>query len=64
MKEEKLKDQFTSDDKGKIEPVLNEISSWLEHHPNAEAEEYEKKTKELEEVFNPIMTRIYQATGG
>jgi heat shock protein 1/8 len=43
---------------------LNEISSWLEHHPNAEAEEYEKKTKELEEVFNPIMTRIYQATGG
>jgi len=27
-------------------------------------EEYEAKTKELEGIFNPIMARVYQATGG
>merc|ERR1711957_587315 len=30
----------------------------------AEAAEYEEKKKEMEAKFNPIMMKIYQATGG
>jgi heat shock protein 1/8 len=30
----------------------------------AEPEEIEKKQKEIESKFNPIMMRVYQASGG
>ena len=31
---------------------------------DAGAEEFEKKQKELEAKYNPIMMRVYQAAGG
>ena len=34
----------------------------MEH--NRRKEEYDAKVKELEAIFNPIMTKIYQQTGG
>ena len=36
----------------------------MEANQNAEAEEIEAKQKELEAKYNPIMMRVYQATGG
>ena len=36
----------------------------MEANQSAEAEEIEAKQKELEAKYNPIMMRIYQATGG
>lgn len=64
MKDEKLKDKFTADEKEKVQKLVDETSKWLEEHHEAEAEEYSHKQKELEEVFNPIMMRVYQQTGG
>lgn len=32
-------------------------------HPEGEASEYEQRQKELESVFNPIMSKIYQSSG-
>lgn len=63
LSEEKLKDKFTDDDKKVIEDSNKEVLQWLEANPNAEAEEYEAKQKELEGKFNPIMMRVYQAAG-
>ena len=62
--EEKLKQVFTDDEKSKIEKAVDEALKWLSDHPQGESDEYDAQTKTLESVFNPIMQRVYQATGG
>jgi len=64
LDDDKLKDKFTEDDKKLIEESTKEALQWLEGNQNADAGDYEAKQKELEGKFNPIMMRIYQATGG
>ena len=64
MREEKLKDKFTEDDKSAINSKLDPIESWLNDHPNEDKTDYDAKLKELEAVFNPIMQRVYSETGG
>merc|ERR1712137_276123 len=59
----KLKDKFTEDDKKVIADGTKDVLQWLEGNPNEDADAYEAKQKELEGKFNPIMMRIYQATG-
>merc|ERR1712039_451852 len=62
--DEKLKDKFSDEDKTKLADLVKEHQAWLDEHQDASAEEYDAKTKEIEGVFQPIMTKIYQATGG
>jgi len=64
LNDEKLKDKIPADDKENVNKKLTEAQSWLDSHPDAETSEYEKKQKELEDLFNPIMSKIYQAAGG
>merc|ERR1739848_699656 len=64
LDDEKLKEKFTEDDKKVITDSAKDVLQWLEGNQSAEAGEYEAKQKELEGKFNPIMMRIYQATGG
>ena len=64
LNEEKLKAAFTDDDKKVIEDTAAEGLQWIEGNGDAEAEVIEGKQKELEAKFNPIMMRVYQATGG
>merc|ERR550514_1032465 len=61
LQEEMLKDAFTEDEKKTIEETSKEGLQWLEGQ--AEADAIEGKKKELEAKFNPIMMRVYQATG-
>jgi L1 cell adhesion molecule like protein len=63
IKDEKIKDKL-ADDKERLEKLVDEALKWVEANPNAHAEEYEKKQKEIEEVFNPIISKIYQEQGG
>jgi L1 cell adhesion molecule like protein len=51
-------------DKEKLESAVKEALSWLEAHPQASAEEYDSRRKELEDSVNPIMTKMYQGAGG
>ena len=66
LNDEKLKDKFSNDEKNKIEGQINEINRWLESnsHMNQDQSEYEKRQKQLEDLFNPIMMKIYQSQGG
>ncbi|KAL4509170.1 hypothetical protein ABPG72_018101 [Tetrahymena utriculariae] len=64
LKDEKLKDKFSAEEREKVQKLIDETSKWLEENHNAEAEEYSHKQKALEDVFNPIMMRVYQSTGG
>jgi len=60
LTEEKLKEKMSDDDKNSIENLVKTHQEWLDSHPDASGEEYESKRKEMEQVFQPIMTKIYQ----
>ena len=64
LKDEKLKDKFSEDEKKQIEAKVDEVLKWANDNPAASKEEYDAKTKEIEAVFNPIMQKIYQQAGG
>ena len=64
LQDEKLKDKFTADDKIKVEEALRTQQQWLEGNQTASTEEFESKRKELEAVYQPIIMRVYQETGG
>merc|ERR1712159_289667 len=57
-------DKFSEEEKTKLLDMVKEHQAYLDDHQDASAEEYEAKTKELEGVFQPIMTKIYQSMGG
>ena len=61
---EKLGAKLSSDDKEKIEEALDEKIKWLEGHPDAETEEYKEQKKALDEIVQPIMSKLYQDAGG
>lgn len=56
-------DKIEEDDKETIEEAVTETIDWLDENPDAEKEDYEEKQKELEEICNPIMTKLYQEHG-
>ena len=64
LNDEKLKEQFTADDKSTIESTVSEGLQWLEANADADADAIEGKRKEIEAKFSPIMQRVYQAAGG
>ncbi len=64
LTEEKLKAIFTEDEKASINKATDDALKWSNDHPAASKEEYDAKVKELEALFNPIMMRVYQQTGG
>ena len=64
LNDEKLKEKFTADDKKLIEDASKEGLQWLEANANAEPEAIEAEQKRIEALFNPIMMRVYQETGG
>lgn len=62
--DEKLKDKFSAEDRTKLEEKVKETLAWLDGNQMAEAEEFNHKQKELEQLSAPIMTKMYQAAGG
>ena len=61
---EKLGKSIKDEDKEAIENVVSEKLEWLEGHGEATKEEFEEKRKEIEEVANPIVAKLYQQNGG
>ncbi|KVH95297.1 Heat shock protein 70, conserved site-containing protein [Cynara cardunculus var. scolymus] len=61
---DKLADKLESDEKDKIETATKEALEWLDENQSAEKEDYDEKLKEVEAVCNPIITAVYQRTGG
>jgi heat shock protein 1/8 len=64
LNDEKLKDKIPADEREIVNKKMTETQSWLDSNPEAETSEYERKQKEVEDLFNPIMSKIYQAAGG
>jgi len=65
LNDEKLKDKFTDADRKVIEDANKEGLQFIESAgDSATADEFNKKLKEIEAKFNPIMMRVYQQAGG
>ena len=62
LENEKLKEQFSEEERNLIESQITEKQSWLDEHQNEDAEIYENKRKEIETLYNPIMKAIYEKT--
>ena len=61
LTDDNFKDRFTVEEKEKIEQKAHEVISWIDNEEYNEltTEDFEEKRKELEEVFNPIMSKAY-----
>jgi heat shock protein 5 len=62
--EEKLADKLSESDKSSIKEAIDDALSWLTSNPDASKEEYQDKLKEMEKTCNPIISKIYQQSGG
>jgi heat shock protein 5 len=61
---EKLGGKLAASDKETIENAVKEHIEWLEKHADAEVEEFNTQKKALEEIVNPIMSKLYAGAGG
>ncbi|XP_042878451.1 heat shock cognate 70 kDa protein [Penaeus japonicus] len=64
VEDEKFKEKISEEDRNKILETCNETIKWLDMNQLGEKEEYEHKQKEIEQVCNPIITKMYAAAGG
>jgi len=61
---EKLGGKLSSEDKETIETALEEHISWLEKNHDAEIEEFKEHKKQLEEIVQPIISKLYPGGAG
>jgi L1 cell adhesion molecule like protein len=64
IKDEKIKDKISEEERKMLEDKTSEIISSLENDENLEKEDYQEKEKELKDLANPIISKIYQQGNG
>jgi len=64
IRDDKIASKLDSGDKSKIEEAVDAAIKWLDTNQTAEKDEFEHKRKELEDLCNPIFTKMYQGAGG
>merc|ERR1739841_261586 len=55
---------ISAGDKQELQDIIDETLDWLEDNPEADAEEYGEKQKEVEQIANPIMRNMYAGGAG
>lgn len=61
IKDEKLKDKIDESDRQNLEKLCEDNLKWIESNPNASVDEFTQKQKDMENIFNPIISKVYQA---
>jgi len=61
--EKGVSDKIEAAEKNELISLIDESLDWLEENPEAEGEDYTAKQKEVEQVANPIMRKVYQGEG-
>jgi L1 cell adhesion molecule like protein len=59
MGEERVKEKLGEEDVATINEHVSNTLDWLDTHPAEDADSYQSKTKALQEVINPFMSKIY-----
>ena len=62
--EKGISEKIEAAEKNELLSLIDESLDWLEENQEAEGEEYAAKQKEVEQVANPIMRKVYQGQGG
>ena len=57
-------DKIGDDDKETIEKALEEVNEWLDDNQDAEKEDFDEKLKEVQDTCSPIISKVYQESGG
>merc|ERR1712215_193852 len=57
---EKLGGKLSDEEINKIEELINEKISWLEENQDASADETKVQKKEMEDVVQPIVAKLYK----
>jgi len=61
---EKLGAKLSDEEKTKIEEAVDATIKWMESNQEAEASEYKKQKKSLEDIVQPIIAKLNQQGGG
>jgi len=61
--EKGISEKIEAAEKTELVSLIDETLDWLEENPEAEADDYSAKQKEVEQVANPIMKKVYQNGG-
>jgi heat shock protein 5 len=61
---EKLGGKISEEDKETISEAVKEALEWMDDNREASKEDYQQKLKDLEGKCNPIVSKVYQASGG
>jgi len=61
---EKLGAKLGDEDKEKITEAVDDAIKWLESNQEADAEAFKEKKTEVEGIVQPIMTKLYESSGG
>ncbi|XP_065647472.1 endoplasmic reticulum chaperone BiP [Hydra vulgaris] len=61
---EKLGGKLSESDKATLEKAIEEAVKYLESHPEASTDELKENKKKLEDIATPIVSKIYQQSGG
>merc|ERR1712213_251957 len=65
LNDENVGGKLETGDKEKVTAIVEETIAWMDStYDVQEKSVYEAKQKEIESVVNPIMTKMYQQTGG
>lgn len=60
---EKLAEKLSDEDKSTIKDALTDAQDWLNANSDAEKDDFEDKLKELQSTCDPIVSKVYQASG-
>jgi len=60
---EKVGDKIPADDRETLESAVQETIDWIESNQSAEKDEFDAEYKKLEQVVQPIMSKLYQGAG-
>jgi heat shock 70kDa protein 1/2/6/8 len=64
LEDEATASKIPAADKETLSKKVSEITAWLDSNQSAEKDEFEHKHKELEQVANPILTRMHGGAPG
>ena len=62
--EKGVADKIDEGEKNELITIVDEALDWLEENPEADAEEFEEKQKEVEQIANPISLKKVYSQGG
>eukprot|EP00850_Spirogloea_muscicola_P016355 SM000132S26870 [mRNA] locus=s132:158685:161750:- [translate_table: standard] len=64
LRDENVAGKLDSSDRERIENAIQEALNWLERNQLADVEEFEDQQRQVENIANPIITKMYGGAGG